>query len=92
VRWSNKHTYFFKHGEYYRFNDRRFTIDEGDPAFPRPSGPWWFGCEKNTKAVKSENGGATFVTKALKKDEASFALTTFDVVGDEFYDVIPSDE
>lgn len=39
-----RRTYFFKNGRYYRFNDRRFTIDSADPDFPRDAGPWWFGC------------------------------------------------
>ena len=32
------------HFSHHRFHDRRFRIDRGDPPFPRPSGPWWFGC------------------------------------------------
>ena len=46
LNWSNKRTYFFKGGQYYRFNDRRFAIDSGDPEFPRPAAPWWFGCKQ----------------------------------------------
>ncbi|XP_063993131.1 matrix metalloproteinase-14 isoform X3 [Diachasmimorpha longicaudata] len=37
-------TYFFKDNAYYRFNDRTFSVDVADPAFPRTSAYWWFGC------------------------------------------------
>lgn len=47
TKWSNGYTYFFTRSKYYRFNDRRFTIDGGDPAFPRDTGPWWFGCSRS---------------------------------------------
>ena len=66
VRWKNNRSYFFHRGEYYRFNDRRFEIDDGGRfKFPRPSGPWWFGCDDDnykTSALKKED------TIALLKD------------------------
>lgn len=102
VRWTNKHTYFFHDAGYYRFNDRRFTIDSGDPAFPRPAGPWWYGCNKDDLQANDEDededtdisfsdGGVVFTFKGLKRDEASFALN-FDEEGDELLDVIPADQ
>ena len=33
-----------------RFDDRTFSVDDGNPSFPRKSGPWWFGCGKDKKA------------------------------------------
>ena len=45
LKWSDNITYFFKGDHFYRFNDRRFAIDSGDPKFPRPTAPWWFGCQ-----------------------------------------------
>lgn len=43
----------FQDGNYWRFNDRRFKIDSGDPAFPRPAGYWWFGCPASGSQVRS---------------------------------------
>jgi len=40
-QWTNGRTYFFSGTQYYRFNDRNFKVDTG---FPRPTGPYWFGC------------------------------------------------
>jgi matrix metalloproteinase-14 (membrane-inserted) len=45
-QWENGLTYFFKGRDYWRFNDRTFNIDKASPPFPRPSGPWWFGCSQ----------------------------------------------
>ncbi|CRK95035.1 CLUMA_CG008519, isoform B [Clunio marinus] len=45
LQYTNGYTYFFKGDKYYRFNDRTFSIDSADPAFPRPSAHWWFGCK-----------------------------------------------
>ena len=91
VQWSNKRTYFFKDGEYYRFNDRRFQIDSADPPFPRKSGSWWFGCtKKETFALQNDQDG--IVPLFLRKLEQKFSLT-FDLVNDDFeFDVIPPDE
>lgn len=54
VQWKNQYTYFLDGDNYYRFDDKRFQIDKGDPPFPRPNGRWWFGC--NTAAtLRDEN-------------------------------------
>ncbi|XP_058053463.1 matrix metalloproteinase-14 isoform X1 [Anopheles bellator] len=50
LQYTNGYTYFFKDDKYYRFNDRTFTVDQSDPAFPRPTAHWWFGC-KNTPST-----------------------------------------
>lgn len=98
VQWSNKRTYFFKDGVYYRFNDRRFALDSGDPEFPRPTGPWWFGCEKDsivrqpsTFELQDDDHIPIFILKSLLGDESSILLT-FDSEGDELLDVTAPDE
>ena len=49
LQYKNGKTYFFKNGKYYRFDDEKFKLDEAaNPAFPRESGFWWFGCEPNS--------------------------------------------
>ncbi|XP_066258815.1 matrix metalloproteinase-14 isoform X8 [Euwallacea similis] len=44
-QWTNGYTYFYKGGAYYRFNDRAFAVDQTNPAFPRSTAYWWFGCQ-----------------------------------------------
>ena len=61
-----------------RFDDRTFSVDDGNPSFPRKSGPWWFGCGKDKKSVVKNDDGAAF---SLFEDE-----------GDELLDVYPGDE
>jgi len=106
VKWSNKRTYFFRNGEYYRFNDRRFAMDQGEPAYPRPIGPWWFGCDSNDQ-VEDNSGRAgednplfslnndgtltILLLKSLRKEDSVISLA-FDAEGDELLDVIATDE
>ncbi|KAL2735939.1 matrix metalloproteinase-14 isoform X1 [Vespula squamosa] len=45
------YTYFFKDKGYYRFNDRTFSVDVADPAFPRATAYWWFGCKSASKGT-----------------------------------------
>ncbi|XP_011311133.1 matrix metalloproteinase-14 isoform X2 [Fopius arisanus] len=44
-------TYFFKDKAYYRFNDRTFSVDIADPAFPRATAYWWFGCRSASRGT-----------------------------------------
>ena len=55
TQYSNGFTYFFKRGLYYRFDDTTFRVSEGDPAFPRPVGFWWFGCRAAPLTRQGEN-------------------------------------
>ncbi|KAI4487929.1 hypothetical protein M0802_011691 [Mischocyttarus mexicanus] len=45
------YTYFFKDKGYYRFNDRTFSVDTAEPAFPRATAYWWFGCKSASKGT-----------------------------------------
>lgn len=45
------YTYFFKGDMYYRFNDRTFSVDVADPAFPRSTAYWWFGCRSASRGT-----------------------------------------
>ncbi|XP_054013663.1 matrix metalloproteinase-14 isoform X4 [Hylaeus anthracinus] len=49
------YTYFFKGDAYYRFNDRTFSMDVADPAFPRSTAYWWFGCRSANKGTLEDN-------------------------------------
>ena len=80
---------------YYRFTNGSFEIDSGDPEFPRPTGPWWFGCEKSQSPLRNtfslhNDSPAIFSLKGLTKQDVAL---TFDLV-DELLelDVIPADE
>ncbi|XP_011349111.1 matrix metalloproteinase-14 isoform X2 [Ooceraea biroi] len=67
------YTYFFQDNAYYRFNDRTFSVDVAEPAFPRSTAYWWFGC-------KSANRGT------LGKDNRPFAsVSNMDVADDDTY-------
>ena len=59
MTWTDGLTYFFKDGEYYRFNEDTFTVDTDGPAYPRPSTTWWFGCQtasqKQTEREEKKN-------------------------------------
>eukprot|EP00088_Acartia_fossae_P048170 TRINITY_DN5249_c1_g1_i1.p1 TRINITY_DN5249_c1_g1~~TRINITY_DN5249_c1_g1_i1.p1 ORF type:complete len:549 (+),score=103.37 TRINITY_DN5249_c1_g1_i1:35-1648(+) len=47
VQYSNGKIYFFKNGKYYRWNDDTFSVDTGNPSYPRDTGFWWFGCKNS---------------------------------------------
>ncbi|XP_049821861.1 matrix metalloproteinase-14 isoform X3 [Aethina tumida] len=58
-QWTNGYTYFYKDNAYYRFNDRAFAVDAVDPAFPRSTAYWWFGCKEAPKGtIGSKRWGA----------------------------------
>lgn len=67
------YTYFFKEDKYYRFNDRTFSIDEANPAFPRPIAYWWFGCT---------NTPSTFERTELAEDGDDERENTNDLLDD----------
>ena len=37
-------TYFFKSGQYWKFNDKAVAVEKAQPAYPRNTGENWFGC------------------------------------------------
>ncbi|XP_014475595.1 PREDICTED: matrix metalloproteinase-14 isoform X4 [Dinoponera quadriceps] len=49
------YTYFFQDNAYYRFNDRTFSVDSADPAFPRSTAYWWFGCKSANRGTLEDN-------------------------------------
>lgn len=46
VQYSDGRSYFFKRGQYYKFDDETISVEEGDPGYPRDAGVWWFGCSE----------------------------------------------
>ncbi|XP_049802932.1 matrix metalloproteinase-24 isoform X2 [Schistocerca nitens] len=51
------YTYFFKNGQYWRFDDRSFAVDNANPKFPRPTSKWWFGCKGELVDGNNRVGG-----------------------------------
>ena len=53
VRWKNGKSYFFKNGEYYRFDDKTYAV-EANPRvqYPRTVGKWWLGCNYRPQVVR----------------------------------------
>jgi len=37
-----------------------FQVDEGSPSFPRPTGPWWFGCKSQPKGRRTPKKNPSF--------------------------------
>ncbi|CAF4783840.1 unnamed protein product [Pieris macdunnoughi] len=66
LQYTNGYTYFFKGGTYWRFNDRTFSVDKDDPAFPRSTGYWWLGC---SSAPRGTIGGNARLTIQPADDE-----------------------
>ena len=47
-QWINGATYFFDEDRYFRFDDRKLSVDAtADPPYPRLNSHYWFGCEYN---------------------------------------------
>jgi len=43
--WNNGKNYFFKDGQYYRFSETEFRVEQPRQSpYPRNTGTWWFGC------------------------------------------------
>ncbi|XP_020290861.1 matrix metalloproteinase-14 isoform X2 [Pseudomyrmex gracilis] len=62
------YTYFFQDNAYYRFNDRTFSVDAADPAFPRSTAYWWFGCKSANRGTLG--GTDELVTSSNHADHA----------------------
>jgi len=46
IQYVDGRTYFFKQGQYYKFDDNSISVEQAEPSYPRDSGVWWFGCEE----------------------------------------------
>jgi len=60
IQWSNGRTYFFVDGDYYRFNDNEFKIDDGGLSpYPRSNSEWWYGCSSGASLNQDGEGEDT---------------------------------
>ncbi|KOB78388.1 Matrix metalloproteinase variant 1, partial [Operophtera brumata] len=67
LQYTNGYTYFFKGGSYWRFNDRTFSVDSDNPAFPRSLAYWWLGC---SGAPRGTVGGNARISSAGRDADA----------------------
>lgn len=72
---KNGYTYFFKDNAYYRFNDRAFAVENTNPAFPRSTAHWWFGCKE---APRGTIGTLGFISEADESDDSNNSPGDFD--------------
>ena len=82
LQWSNGKTYFFRQGQYWRFNDRRFSIDRSSNPFPRQTGPWWFGCPRSRPLMSNE--------LSIEYSDSDNIDNNCLIIGDEDLEVITS--
>ncbi|XP_025830615.1 matrix metalloproteinase-14 isoform X3 [Agrilus planipennis] len=86
-QWTNGYTYFYKDNAYYRFNDRQFAVDSANPAFPRSTAYWWFGCKSSPRGTI----GTRFTSNGwLLADESDFnGIPQIDSsTGDDIFDTV----
>ncbi|KAL3207641.1 hypothetical protein MRX96_010113 [Rhipicephalus microplus] len=57
-QWQNGYSYFFKGPNYYRFNDKDFGVDKGDPPYPRATSVWWFDCKAMSSAMAQQQASS----------------------------------
>ncbi|XP_052753894.1 stromelysin-2 isoform X3 [Galleria mellonella] len=75
LQYTNGYTYFFKGGSYWRFNDRSFSVDVDNPAFPRSTGFWWLGC---SSAPRGTVGGNAQIKSPRPQDDDDVGEILFD--------------
>lgn len=80
-QYTNGYTYFYKDNAYYRFNDRLFAVDPVNPAFPRSTAFWWYGCKNMPKGTI----GTSDSRNNIAHEESDYD-TGSDTVGDNVFD------
>ncbi|EFN76651.1 Matrix metalloproteinase-14 [Harpegnathos saltator] len=88
------YTYFFQDNAYYRFNDRTFSVDSAEPAFPRSTAYWWFGCKSaNRGTLGNELWPLNFAGNLDMADGDTYGdYGSHDSVGDIILDAGDTDE
>lgn len=87
-QYTNGYTYFYKDNAYYRFNDRLFAVDPVNPAFPRSTGFWWYGCKGSPKGTI---GTPDSRNNNIAHEESDYD-TGSDTVGDNIFDAGNSEQ
>lgn len=83
-QYTNGYTYFLKDGAYYRFNDRTFSVDQANIAFPRSTAYWWFGCKN---AAKGTLGRSNSNSRGYLQEEGSESdITNHSIHDDDMFD------
>ncbi|XP_013195413.2 matrix metalloproteinase-14 isoform X1 [Amyelois transitella] len=81
LQYTNGYTYFFKGGSYWRFNDRSFSVDTDNPAFPRSTAFWWLGCSSAPRGTVGGNSKYAAYTNSPDEDDVGDII--FDADGEE---------
>nr|XP_034840825.1 matrix metalloproteinase-14-like [Maniola hyperantus] len=69
LQYTDGYTYFFKGGSYWRFNDKTFSVDTDNPAFPRSTGYWWLGCSSAPRGTVEGNARLTVPSQYAHDDD-----------------------
>ncbi|XP_018051915.1 PREDICTED: matrix metalloproteinase-14 [Atta colombica] len=86
------YTYFFQDNAYYRFNDRLFKVDDANPAFPRSTAYWWFGCKSANKGTLGNDRWPFAFASNLDVADTYDDYGNLDSVGDIILDAGGTDE
>ncbi|XP_070160770.1 matrix metalloproteinase-14-like isoform X1 [Polyergus mexicanus] len=87
------YTYFFQDNAYYRFNDRTFRVDDANPAFPRATAYWWFGCKSaNRGTLGNDHWPFAFGNLDVADSDTHNDYDNLDSVGDIILDAGGTDE
>lgn len=54
---------------FFRFNDRAFAVDQTNPAFPRSTAYWWFGCKDAPEGTIGTSGSKGWLLDGESKSE-----------------------
>ncbi|KAG7304126.1 hypothetical protein JYU34_011059 [Plutella xylostella] len=81
LQYTNGYTYFFKAGTYWRFNDRTFSVDTDNPAFPRSTAYWWLGCSSAPRGTVGGNQRLSASTLSPEEDDVGDILFDADGAG-----------
>lgn len=81
-QYTNGYTYFYKDNAYFRFNDRAFAVDQVNPAFPRSTAYWWFGCKSATRGTLGTDNSRGFLQE--EGSESDIGSQSFPVDDDSF--------
>lgn len=70
-QYTNGYTYFYKDGAYYRFNDRTFSVDHANIAFPRSTAYWWFGCKSAARGTLGRQNSRGYLQEEGSESDIS---------------------
>ena len=61
LQYDDGQSYFFKEGKYYKFNEDSLSVASADPAYPRRTGDFWFGCQSAIGKLNKKEKDRRFI-------------------------------